>query len=39
MKPDVKMGFWVGIGLLAALVIWHLVGRLAGGVLASAPAL
>lgn len=36
MKPDVKMGFWVGIGLLAALVVWHLLARLGLGALANA---
>lgn len=36
MNTDVKMGFWVGLGLLAALVVWHLVARLAGGALTTA---
>lgn len=35
MKADVKMGFWVGIGLLAALVVWHLVGKAGLGALSA----
>lgn len=37
MNTDVKMGFFVGIGLLAALVIWHLFARLGLGALNAAP--
>lgn len=37
MNSDVKMGFFVGIGLLAALVIWHLISRLGVGALSAGP--
>lgn len=23
-KPDLKYGFWVGLGLLAAFLVWHM---------------
>lgn len=23
-KPDLKYGFWVGLGLLIAFLVWHL---------------
>ena len=26
-KADVKLGFWVGIGVLGAVLVWHLVSR------------
>lgn len=39
MNSDVKMGFWVGIGLLAALVIWHVAARFGIGALNSAGSL
>ncbi len=29
-KGDFKYGFWVGLGLLFAFLVWHLVSRLAG---------
>ena len=31
-KPDLKYGFWLGIGLLLAFLIWHLVSRTLGRV-------
>lgn len=37
MNGNVKTGFYVGIGLLAALLIWHLVARLGLGALNAAP--
>jgi hypothetical protein len=36
MKTDIKYGFFVGIGLIAAFVIWHLVGRAGGGLVEGA---
>lgn len=36
MNADVKMGFWVGIGLLAALIVWHLIAKLGLGALNAA---
>jgi threonine/homoserine/homoserine lactone efflux protein len=37
MNGDVKTGFYVGIGLLAAVVIWKLAARLGAGALSAAP--
>lgn len=39
MKGDVKLGFFVGIGLIAALVVWHLVGRAGLGALSAGEAM
>lgn len=33
MNGDVKSGFWIGLGLLGALLVWHLVTRLGLGAL------
>lgn len=30
-KGDLKYGFWVGTGLLLAVLVWHLLSRLAAG--------
>lgn len=29
-KPDLKYGFWLGIGLLLAFLVWSLISRLIG---------
>jgi hypothetical protein len=34
MKGDVKYGFFVGLGLILAVIIWKLLGRGFGGVAA-----
>lgn len=39
MNSDVKMGFFVVIGGLAALVIWHLLARLGLGALNASPSI
>jgi hypothetical protein len=39
VKSDVKMGFFVGLGLLAALVVWHLLGRAGLGALSAGEAI
>jgi hypothetical protein len=36
MKGDIKYGFFVGVGLLAAVVVWHLLGKGVGGAVAGA---
>lgn len=36
MKGDIKYGFFVGVGLLAAVLVWHLLGRSAGGLVEGA---
>lgn len=33
------MGFFVGLGLLAALVVWHLLGRAGLGALSAGEAI
>lgn len=33
-KSDVKLGFWVGIGVVLALAVWALFGRFTSGALA-----
>lgn len=38
MKPDVKMGFWVGTGLLLALILWRVLAKLGLGALSTAGA-
>jgi len=27
-KPDLKYGFWVGMGLLLAFLVWHMISAL-----------
>lgn len=31
-KADVKKGFWLGLGLLGALIVWHLLSGVLGKV-------
>jgi hypothetical protein len=31
-KADVRYGFYVGIGLLLAVLVWHLLSRLAASL-------
>jgi hypothetical protein len=38
VKGDIKYGFFVGIGILAAVVAWRLLGKTAGGVVTGASA-
>jgi hypothetical protein len=38
MNGNVKTGFFVGLGLLGAVLIWKLVARLGIGALSAAPA-
>jgi hypothetical protein len=38
MKGDIKYGFYLGLGLLGAVLAWHLLGR-AGGSLVEGAAL
>jgi hypothetical protein len=30
ISPDLKLGFWVGLGVLVALAVWGLLTGLAG---------
>jgi hypothetical protein len=36
MKGDVKYGFFVGLGVILAVILWHLLGRGFGGIAAGA---
>lgn len=39
MNGDVKMGFFVGLGLIAAILIWKLAARAGIGALSAGEAL
>lgn len=36
MKGDIKYGFFVGLGIIGAVLIWHLLGRGAGAAIGGA---
>jgi hypothetical protein len=36
MKGDLKYGFFVGLGIIGAVLVWHLLGKGAAGAVAGA---